>query len=66
MKEIGDFIRSRRNGRIYWIVEIDYKNKIYVLEYLLKAGNGFEEDNRRTVAFDFNEVRTNFDEEKKH
>ena len=64
--EIGDFVKSRRNGKIYWIIDIDYKNRIYVLEYMIKAGKGFEEDEKRTVAFDFDELKGNFDEEKNH
>ena len=62
--EKGDFIRSRKNGKIYWIVEIDYKTERYVLEYMIKAGNSFEEDEKGRVGFDFSEVRSNFDEEK--
>lgn len=64
--EIGDFVRSRKNGKIYWIIDIDYKNRIYILEYMIKAGDGFEEDEKRTIAFDFDELRSNFDEEVKH
>ena len=64
--EIGDFVRSRKNGKIYWIVDIDYKNRIYVLEYMIKAGEGFEEDEKKTVAFDFDELGSNFDEEENH
>ena len=62
--EKGDFIRSRKNKKIYWIVDIDYKNRLYTLEYITKAGNGFEEDEKATIGFGFDEVRSNFDEEK--
>lgn len=64
MLELGDFVKSRKNGKIYWIVTINYKDRIYTLEYLIKAGNGFEEDEKATIGFDFDEVRNNFDEEK--
>jgi len=66
MKEIGDFVRNRKNGKIYWVKKIDYKNRMYILEYLIEAGNGLEEDTKDIVAFDFDEVRANFDEESKH
>lgn len=64
--EIGDFVRSRKNGRIYWIVDVDYKNKIYILEYMIKAGDGLEEDEKAIVGFDFEELKSNFDEETNH
>jgi len=62
--EKGDFVRWRKNGKIYWVVDIDYKQNIYTLEYLIKAGDGFEEDEKATIGFGFDEVRNNFDEEK--
>ena len=64
--EIGDFVKNRKNGKIYWIIDIDYKNRIYVLEYMVEAGTGLEEDEKRTIAFDFNELKNNFDEEERH
>ena len=64
--EIGDFVKNRKNGKIYWIIDIDYKNRIYVLEYMIKAGNGLEEDEKNTIAFDFDELKDNFDEEEYH
>ena len=62
--EKGDFVRNRKNDKIYWIIDIDYQNKMYLLEYIVKAGDGFEEDEKRTIGFGFDEVRNNFDEEK--
>ena len=64
--EIGDFVKNRKNGKIYWIIDIDYKNKIYILEYMIKAGDGLEEDEKGIIAFDFEEVKNNFDEEAYH
>ena len=62
--EKGDFVRNRKNDKIYWIIDIDYQNKMYLLEYIVKAGSGFEDDEKRTIGFSFDEVRNNFDEEK--
>ncbi|TET08490.1 MAG: hypothetical protein E3J83_03325 [Candidatus Atribacteria bacterium] len=66
MKELNDFIRDRRNGRIYWVVDIDHENKIYTLEYIVKVGFGLEEDEKATMGFSFDEVKDNFDEEASH
>ena len=63
MKEKGDFIRNRETGKVYWIEDIDYKNRIYVLEHVIKMGNGLEDDEKEIVGFDFDEVAENFEEE---
>ncbi|MBU0962275.1 MAG: hypothetical protein KKD48_00020 [Nanoarchaeota archaeon] len=47
-------------------MDIDYTNKLYLLEYIVEAGNGLEEDIKATIGFSFNEVINNFDEEKRH
>ena len=65
MKEYGDFVKDNRTGRIYWIIDIDYENKIYVLEYIVKAGKGNEPDKKEAIAFDFDEVAENFEEEER-
>jgi len=47
-------------------LDIDYTNKLYLLEYIVEAGDGLEEDVKATIGFSFDEVINNFDEEKKH
>lgn len=66
MKEINDFVRDRRDGKIYWIVEINYETEIYTLKYMVEAGEGLGEDKKAILGFDFNEVRENFEEVESH